>query len=150
MDDRIADQVSYQSSDLFIGGYYCAESVLLAVAEQLGIESGVLPKIATGFCSGAGRTSGMCGAVSGAIMAIGLKLGRNNPGDSAEPCYAAVKKLVDAFEKEFGSVNCRTLIECDLATPEGQNKFERHHLMVRCREYTREAARMAIQALPET
>ncbi len=53
--------------------------MLLAVAESEGIQSDFIPKIATGFCGGVSRTCGMCGAVSGGIMAIGLFAGRNAP-----------------------------------------------------------------------
>ena len=44
------------SKSLFDAGYYCAEAVLLAVAKHNGIESPLIPAIATGFCSGLSRT----------------------------------------------------------------------------------------------
>ena len=53
------DRVSQRSRELFDSGYYCAESVLLAIAENQGIQSDLIPKIATGFCSGISRTCGM-------------------------------------------------------------------------------------------
>jgi len=40
--------VANRSRQLFESGYYCAESVLLAVAESQGIKSDLIPKIATG------------------------------------------------------------------------------------------------------
>ena len=44
--------VAQRSEELFQSGWYCAESVLLAIAEAHGIESEIIPKIATAFCSG--------------------------------------------------------------------------------------------------
>ena len=44
----------------FASGLYCAESTLISLAEAQGIESDLLPGIATGFCSGMARTCGTC------------------------------------------------------------------------------------------
>ncbi|GBD95663.1 MAG TPA: C_GCAxxG_C_C family protein [Nitrospirae bacterium] len=68
--------------ELFDSGYYCAENVLLAIAESQGIQSDLIPKIATGFCSGISRTCGMCGALSGAIMSLNLLYGRSSPEEN--------------------------------------------------------------------
>ena len=91
------DKVSQRSGELFQSGLYCAESVLLAIAESKGIQSDLIPKIATGFCGGISRTCGMCGAVSGSIMAINLFVGRNSPEDSAQPAYAVVRSMLQKF-----------------------------------------------------
>lgn len=114
------------------------------MAESKGIQSDLIPKIATGFCSGISRTCGMCGAVIGAIMALNLFYGRNISSESHETSYIAVRKLLDMFESKFGSTNCKQLIGCDLGTKEGQNTFKSNNLIEQCRNYTEEATRMAI------
>ena len=48
----MSNETSQRSRELFDSGFYCAESVLLAIAESQGIESDLIPRIATGFCSG--------------------------------------------------------------------------------------------------
>jgi hypothetical protein len=58
---------------------YCAEGVVLALTRAQGIESDLLPKIATAFCSGLARTCDMCGALSGAVMGVALRLGGRKP-----------------------------------------------------------------------
>jgi C_GCAxxG_C_C family probable redox protein len=116
----MSEQASQRSLELFRSGFFCAESVLLAIAESQGIQSDLIPKIATGFCSGISRTGGMCGAVSGAIMGINLVAGRSSPSESIEPSYDLTRKLISHFERQYGSVNCRQLIGCDLATEAGQ------------------------------
>jgi C_GCAxxG_C_C family probable redox protein len=138
------DKVSARSGELFYSGLYCAESVLLAIAEGKGIQSPLIPKIATGFCSGLSRTCSLCGAVSGAIMALNLFTGRSSPGESVEDNYAAVRKFLGMFEKKFGSTNCRQLTGCDLGTAEGQEAFKANNLLEQCKRYTEEAARMAM------
>jgi len=123
--------------------------VLLAVCENYGIQSDLIPKIATGFCGGVSRTCGMCGAVSGAIMALNLFTGRTAPNDSVIESYTTAQKLMQMFTGSFGSTNCLDLTGVDLGTEEGQNKFKADHIIERCKEYTGEATRMATALLEE-
>ena len=145
----MSEQASQRSLELFKSGYFCAESVLLAIAENQGIQSDLIPKIATGFCSGISRTGSLCGAVSGAIMGINLVAGRSSPAESIEFSYTLTQKLISQFEREYGSVNCRQLIGCDLATGAGQQYFMENHLMERCLQYAEGATRMTIYLIAE-
>jgi C_GCAxxG_C_C family probable redox protein len=138
-----------RSLELFKSGFFCAESVLLAIAESQGIQSDLIPRIATGFCSGISRTGGLCGAVSGAIMGINLTAGRNSPAESLEVCYALIQKLISRFESQYGSINCRQLIGCDLATEAGQRYFKENNLMESCLQYAGGATRLAIALITE-
>jgi C_GCAxxG_C_C family probable redox protein len=128
-------------------GWMCAESVVAALARRQGVESDLLPAIATGFCGGVSRRGGMCGAVSGAVMAIGLVGGRHSAADSQEGTYAAVQALVDGFAKEFGSINCRELIGVDLGTEEGRAAFRARGLIKRCRGFACRAAETAAEII---
>lgn len=132
---------------LFDGGLFCAESVLVSLAHRQGIDSEVLPAIATGFCSGISQTGGLCGAVSGAVMGLGLAHGRRGPGLPVAPAYEPVRQLIAGFEAEFGSSNCSTLLGCELGTPEGRQIFREQKLMARCRRYTQRAAELAVELL---
>lgn len=127
---------------LFDSGLFCAESVLVTIARRQGLDPEPYTAMATGFCSGVGRSGGMCGAVSGAVMALGLVHGRNKAGETVEKCYAPVKTLVERFEKEFGTVNCAELLGCHLGTVEGQQAFREQKLISRCRIYTQRAAEL--------
>jgi C_GCAxxG_C_C family probable redox protein len=118
--------------------------VLLAVAESEGIQSDFIPKIATGFCGGVSRTCGMCGAVSGGIMAIGVLAGRSAPTESVADSYGMVRKLVEDFGSKFGSANCKELTGCDLGTDEGQKYFKENNIRQKCRIFTEQATRIAL------
>ena len=63
----------------FNSGLNCAESVLLTLSGRLAGKNSVsiIPRIATGFGGGVGRNGDICGALSGAVIAIGLALGRD-------------------------------------------------------------------------
>ncbi len=145
----MSEQAPQRSLELFRSGFFCAESVLQAIAESQGIQSDLIPRIATGFCSGISRTGGMCGAVTGAIMGINLAAGRNSPAESIEVNYTLIQELISRFERQYGSVNCRQLIGCDLATEAGQQYFVENHLMDSCLKYAEDATSMAISLIAE-
>jgi C_GCAxxG_C_C family probable redox protein len=143
------EKASLRSVELFKSGFFCAESVLQALAESQGIQSDLIPRIATGFCSGISRTGGICGAVSGAIMGINLVAGRNSPTDSIEVSYTLTHELISRFEIQYGSINCRQLIGCDLATDEGQRYFLENQLMDQCLKYAEVATSIAVSLVSE-
>jgi len=118
---------------------------LLAVAEHLQIQSNLIPRIATGFCSGMARTDGMCGAVSGGIMAIGISMGRTSPDDPIDPCYQAVQAFLERFSAKFTTLNCLELTEVHLGTPEGQAVFKEKGEIKQCTEYVGEATQMVVE-----
>jgi C_GCAxxG_C_C family probable redox protein len=142
----MTDQTALRAEELFAeeGGLYCAESVLLAIAENRGVQTDLIPRIASGFCSGMARSGGQCGAVSGGVMALSLVFGRDTGDQPVDQTYGLIQEFLQEFEKKFGSTNCQQLINCHLGTPEGQKYFMENNLRQHCQAYTREAARMAM------
>lgn len=144
-----AQEIGATAANSFLSGLYCAESVLLALAEAQETKSDLIPKIATGLCSGMGRTCGTCGALSGGILGIGLALGRSRADEPVDPAYQAVRRLIAEFETEFGARDCHLLLGCDLGTPEGQTVFREKGLREQCARYTGRAAEMAARIVEE-
>jgi C_GCAxxG_C_C family probable redox protein len=120
---------------------------LLAVAEHEHIQSDIIPRIATGFCSGIARTGGMCGAVSGGIMAIGLSLGQDAPTDSLDPCYQAVRSFLERFSAKYKALSCLDLAGVHLGTPEGQAEFKEKGQIKLCTDYVGEAVRIVVESV---
>jgi C_GCAxxG_C_C family probable redox protein len=149
LEPEITSKVRKSAEAFFDSGLFCAESVILAIGKAYGVESELLPKIATSFCSGMARTSGPCGALSGALMAMGLMLGRSNADQSIQDCYTPTQQLIREFEQEFGARNCSDLLGFDLGTPEGQAAFRERALHEHCRRYTGKAAEMAARIIQE-
>jgi len=121
--------------------------VLLSVAESKGLQSDLIPRIATGLCGGISRTNNICGAVSGAVLAINLFYGRMTPDASTEENYARVQEMIEAFEHRFGTCDCRELIGCDLSTRQGQASFKKQNLIARCRKLTAAATEMVMKII---
>src|SRR5665647_476913 len=67
----------------FRNGFTCPSAVFSAFSDELGLDSDTAKKIACGFGAGISKTGNICGAVSGAIMVIGLKYGKTTQGDDA-------------------------------------------------------------------
>ena len=136
--------------DLYDAGYFCAEAVLMVVAERFGIKSKLIPRIATGLCAGFSRTSGMCGALTGAILALNMMRGRDQPHESKEENYEVVEKMIGMFEEQVEAANCTKLLDCDLSTKEGQIRFYDENLIEKCKEYSIIATKIAIQLLEDS
>lgn len=101
----------------FEKGFLCAPAVLSTYSEQLGLGKASALKIACGFGAGIGRMGRTCGAVTGAVMVIGLKHGQVNLADaeSREKTYKLVKEFINRFIALHGSIECRELIGYDLS-----------------------------------
>ncbi|MEM1564765.1 MAG: C-GCAxxG-C-C family protein [Candidatus Bathyarchaeia archaeon] len=137
----------------FREGYLCSEAVLKTFADAQKIECKYIPRIATGFGAGMGRTGFVCGALTGAVMAIGLKYGRNMPPDEIENyerCVAKIQQLFKDFRETFGSIFCRDLTNCDLTTEEGRQKFKEQQVREKkCSRYVEEAMKMLLALTKE-
>jgi C_GCAxxG_C_C family probable redox protein len=109
-----------KATNLFLNGYNCAQSVLLAMFEHWNCKNDLIPKIASGFGGGIGMCGSTRGALIGGVMALSIKYGSNDPSaEKRQECYRLVKNLYKQFEAKHGTVLCRQLIEYDLSTRKG-------------------------------
>ena len=116
----------------FLSGYNCAQSVLYAFHDEVGLDEDLALKIATGLGAGMARKQEVCGAVTGGILVLGLRHGRGNAADrsATEQTYQRTRALMDAFAAKHGSCVCRRLLQgVDLATDEGQRRFKGDDLL---------------------
>lgn len=119
-----------KATKLFDSGYNCAQSVLLAFADELKLDESIVLKIASGFGGGMARMQDTCGAVAGGIMAIGMAVS-NQEEDIAtnkERVYHVISLFINNFKEKYRSVKCLDLLNCDLNTEEGQQFYEIHEL----------------------
>jgi C_GCAxxG_C_C family probable redox protein len=108
-----AEAVSY-----FRQGYNCAQSVLLAMQRFWNVEKPLELKVAAAFGGGIGRSGSVCGALTGGVIAIGLKYGTNAPdAKEREKAYSLARELCKEFKSKCGSMSCRDLIGYDLTNP---------------------------------
>lgn len=111
--------------------YHCSQAVLAAFADELGLTEEQALKL--GACFGGGMCKGeVCGACTGALMALGLKFGQSDMEDMQirQKTNDVTVEFLEAFEKENGSYICKELLGCDLATEEGKKKAMEKQLFV--------------------
>jgi C_GCAxxG_C_C family probable redox protein len=97
----------------------------LSFKEYLGIKDALIPKLATGFGGGIGRKGSLCGAFTGSIMAIGMKVGRTDPKDkeTVQKVYEKCQQFWNQFEKEFGINVCYNIIGAHLDNEEERQRW---------------------------
>ena len=90
---------------------------------KIEIENDVLRRIAFGFAGGLGNTGAVCGAVVGAVMAIGLKRGRADTLEAGLRELAVAREFRRRLEAEMETISCREMTGADLTTEEGLEQF---------------------------
>jgi len=99
----------------------CAQAVLSAFCGEMGLEKATALKVALAFGAGMGRTGGMCGAVTGAYIVLGLRPypELKTPVEKKEKVYSLVKEFNQRFIALNNSTNCSTLLGYDMSTSDG-------------------------------
>lgn len=120
-----------RAAELFLGGNNCAQSVILSFSEDYGYSKELALKISAGFGGGMGKTQSTCGAVTGAIMVLGIMQGEkaSDNDELKAGAYSSVKELTARFTEEFGTSSCRELTGCDFNTDSGNEKFKEKDIM---------------------
>jgi C_GCAxxG_C_C family probable redox protein len=127
----------------FSQGYNCAQAVFSAFTPGSGLPEEAALKIAASFGGGISRTGGECGAVTGALMALGLRSGNTDAQDkeAKEQDYLRAQAFLEAFRQRHGSVLCRGLLGEDISRPEGLQAARAQNLFKeRCPALVRSAA----------
>ena len=101
-----------KARDLFLSGCSCSQAVFAAFADDFGMDQDTALRLASSFGGGMGGMRETCGAVSGMLMAAGLKCGHSDVGnlDIKTAHYARVRKLIDSFKAEHTTIVCRELL----------------------------------------
>ena len=105
--------------DYYGRNFNCSQGVFTTYAIEHGIDEKLALKLATNFGGGA-RKGEMCGAVSGALMVLGLLYGHSESEDpdTKARAYAMSEEYMNRFIRRNGSVVCRELLGYDLSKPE--------------------------------
>lgn len=87
-------------------GKNCSQAVLMAYADQLGLTDEAAFSLAAGFGGGIARNGEVCGAVSGAVMVLGMIHGQpgDDPEKAKEETAVKVNEFIVAFKKETGAL----------------------------------------------
>ena len=104
---------------LFDMGFDCAQTVLAHFADDLDLEEETALMITSAFGGGIAGTGNMCGCVTGALMALGMKYGFTEPDTIAKNIMTAKNnEFLAKFKERCGAINCRELLGVDVSDPE--------------------------------
>lgn len=120
----------------------CCTGVLATYSPELGIEKDLAAGLGRGMAGGIGGTGHVCGAVSGAVMVIGLKTtNKSNINDMAAgfKTMETAKKFVSRFEEKHSSIQCRELIGHDISTPEKREAAMKANAYADCPKFVESA-----------
>lgn len=135
-----SEKVKY-AVDLMMKGYMCSESVVMAFADEFGLEPEIAAKISGGFAGGMaqGRT---CGAVTGAIMVIGLKYGagiiRNQY--SKDICFLTTQEFSHRFLARRKSLKCHEILLMNDINPKDPKEMRSLREKMLCDTIVRDSA----------
>ncbi len=131
-------------------GYNCAQSVLVPHGPALGLDRTTCLRLAAPFGGGMGRAGETCGALTGALMVLGLAHGVPSPlSEDKDRGYAPARLFIERFRQAHGSLLCRDLAGVDLSTSDGLQAFRDRGLHDNlCPRYVRTACRLLGDLLP--
>ncbi|TFG16516.1 MAG: C_GCAxxG_C_C family protein [Promethearchaeota archaeon] len=118
----------------------CAQIILSTYGPHTGsqkIDSKLCMNIAAAFGGGVNLTGNVCGAVTGALMALGLKYGKN-----IQEVTRVSNQFMDEFIAIHGSVICHELIGQDLSYDENPSKENQENVFKNCPKYIFDAAQL--------
>jgi C_GCAxxG_C_C family probable redox protein len=126
----------------FMKSMNCSQAVLEAYAPALGMSPLMARRVATAMAGGMG-TGSECGAVTGALMVIGLKYGKTADMDQQadKETFQRVTEFFKMFKARHEHLRCSQLLGVDMGSPEGVKEAEKLGLFTkRCPAYVRSSA----------
>ncbi len=141
------DVIPAKAASYFKAGYNCAQSVLLTMQRVWNVEAPSAIKAASAFGGGIGRRGSVCGALTGGVIAIGLRYGSDSPlVQEREKAYSIALEFYNEFEKRCGSVFCIELTGCDLTDSEQLERARKSDLIIKkCAKVIEESVRILIE-----
>jgi C_GCAxxG_C_C family probable redox protein len=124
--------------------FNCSQSIFTAYRQDDKIDEQTALKLATVFGAGVACTGqNLCGAVTGALMAISMKYGRGNVEDlEGKPkTYDLARKFMEEFQKKMTSCVCEDILGINIGTPENLRKADELKLFkTKCLDAVKSAA----------
>ena len=143
-----------EAKRLFLEGYNCAQAVFCAFRDLTGMDLDAAARLSSSFGGGMGRLREVCGTVSGALLALGILRGYDDPKDPEQKKahYALVQEYARRFREKNGTIVCRELLKDVPVTSGGVPEPRTPEFYVRrpCLRLAGEAAQILDEMLAET
>jgi C_GCAxxG_C_C family probable redox protein len=135
----------------FRNKFNCSQSVFTVFGPDFGLDKEESLKICCAFGGGMGRQQLTCGAVTGALMVLGLKYGKglNGSEENKQITYTKTREFFAEFKKLHGSSCCKDLLDrLDMNDPDDHKKIMDQNLFdIRCEKYVADAVQITEKLL---
>lgn len=136
-----------KAAEVFTAGLTCSQAVAVAFAGEYGLDPDVVLKLSRGFGGGMGGLGGQCGAVSGAVMVLGLGYDPADPVSKTR-VYQDVKLFMRKFHERHQQIDCYDLLGCDTSTEAGKALMQERSLReTRCTLFVKDAVEIVEEIL---
>lgn len=102
-----------RAKELFLEGYNCAQSVVAAYADEMGMSVDSALRLSSGIGGGLGGLRLTCGTVSAMALVLGAVQGYDDAADltAKRVLYARIQAMHARFIDEYQTENCRELLK---------------------------------------
>jgi C_GCAxxG_C_C family probable redox protein len=120
----------------FNKGANCCQAILGVYGPPLGVDLDLAMRLGGPFEGGMGCSGATCGAVTGALMVLGLHI-----SNDAARVREASEEFVRRFEEKNGALHCRQLLGRSIRTPSELEEAAKERLFAKvCPKLVRSAA----------
>lgn len=158
--EDLSKRAGMLAEELYRKYHGCSQMTLRAIQEVLGLVDNNVFKAASALAGGVVRSGEVCGALTGALMAVGQVYGRDRLEVTSESinyrrAMALGTKVFEEFKNYYGSVRCRDIQVrlfgryYDIRTPEGYREFLNSGAEHKCGGVCKVAAELAVKAILE-
>ena len=109
---ELLERVQLRAEEYEYLTHSCAKGSALALMEEFGLGDWVIIRAMSPF-PGFGMTGGICGGVTGSLIALGLFFGSDDPEDyeGTGRTMTAARAFITRFKEELGTIMCPELHE---------------------------------------
>jgi C_GCAxxG_C_C family probable redox protein len=133
---------------LFSGKNNCAQSVMKAILSEKKMDFNQVTPLTAGFGGGVSHEGSVCGAVSGAIAALGVLNTKrfDDVIEHKEATYSSAEELIRRFKATHGSILCDDLTGIVMSDPKARSIAQKDGTFERaCPNYVETAVRIALE-----
>lgn len=152
--DQVYAMLDQRVDQIMARSHNCAQSTFYSLSEQFGLGGDEVLKALTPL-PGLAERGQTCGAITGALMAMGLIYGRDRLDDweKYRSSLVPTNKFCHRFEEEMGTTQCCQIQErafgksFNLMDPEELKEFQRAGATVKCTKVVQKACRLAAEII---
>lgn len=128
----------------------CGQAVLAGLGQRIGIDERTAIRAGRAFADGISHQGNICGALFGAVIALGFGTETDSEPRNRSIAYARTRELFQRFRERHGNVECRLLIGIDPSTPEGEREAHARNIhRTHCTHFVQSAVEIVEDLLRE-